>query len=619
MTYVYGDAAAFADEMLEGFLNVHAGRVVGVRGGVVRAQQTPESKVAVVVGGGSGHYPAFCGLVGAGLADAAVVGNVFTSPSTADAYSVGRAVAGSAGVLFITGNYAGDVMNFSRAMERLRSDGVDARALFTTDDLASSDVAARRRGVGGSLVVFKIAGAAAEAGCSIDEVETLARRANERTRTLGVAFRGCTMPGSDSPLFTVPDGVMSVGLGIHGEAGIHEAPVGSAAELAARLVRGVLTEFSPLDGKRITTVLNGLGSTKYEELFVLWRAIARLLADVGAHVVEPEVGEFVTSLDMAGCSLTLTQLDDDLERLWRAPADTPAYRKGTVAPTLGSPRVVQRRTVSPATDIDIPTGGYVASADSRRCARLVVEMLKAAASDIHRHADELGRLDAVAGDGDHGRGMVRGLDAACAAAEDAVARGAGAGAVISVAGAAWGARAGGTSGALWESALLAIGHALTGDDERTIRVRVPSAFSAALDEVCRLGESAVGDKTIIDALSPFVAALQTLTLAGNSLEDAWASAAAAAEVAADQTADMMPRVGRARPLAARSLGSPDPGAVSFALCVRAAAQPLQAWQPRPGSSSKSGMTVDGSSIQGGLAPEGVTGRDRNTCDEERAT
>ena len=286
----------------------------------------------MVVGGGSGHYPAFCGVVGPGFADGAVVGNIFTSPSATEAASVARAAHGDAGVLLITGNYAGDVMNFGLATRQLRSEGIDARYLVVTDDIASAapEDAAKRRGIAGDFTVFRCASAAAEEGHGLDDVERVARQANDATRTLGVAFDGCTMPGADRPLFTVTPGTMDLGLGIHGEPGVASHALPTAEQLAGILVDGVLAEKPDGAMDRVAVILNGLGRTKYEELFVVWKTVAALLARAGLNVVQPEVGELVTSLDMAGCSLTVTWLDEELERLWTSPADTPAYRKGQV-------------------------------------------------------------------------------------------------------------------------------------------------------------------------------------------------------------------------------------------------------------------------------------------------
>jgi dihydroxyacetone kinase len=579
MTRLYDDPGAFSEDLLAGFLDLYGDRVLGVEGGVIRASETP-GKVAVVVGGGSGHYPAFCGVVGPGFADGAVVGNVFTSPSTHEAYSVGRAAAHGAGLLFSTGNYAGDVMNFTLAQQRLQRDGIDTRVVFVTDDIASASAEEihKRRGVAGDFVVFKVAGAAAEAGYNLDGVERVARRANDRTRTLGVAFAGCTMPGATSPLFTVPDGQMGVGLGIHGEPGIAEAELPRAAVLARRLVGGVLAEAPADDSHRIGVILNGLGATKYEELFVVWRTVARLLRDAGYTIVDPEVGELVTSLDMAGCSLTLVYLDDELETLWRAPADTPAYRKGIATATAGTPR----RTVDLATVTAQATAEVTPA--SRRCARTATAILTAVAAAIEDAADELGRVDAVAGDGDHGRGMVKGTSAAVRAATAADQAGAGAATVLVHAGEAWANKAGGTSGVLWGAALAAVGERLGDDSAEITGSTVAAAVRAGLDAITSLGKAKVGDKTMVDALVPFVDTLERQTDAGAHLSAAWAAAADEADQAAQATARLKPRVGRARPLAERSLGTPDAGAVSFALCARTAGAVL-GWpdgsQPRP--------------------------------------
>ncbi len=573
MTLLYDDPHTFTDDMLEGFLDVHRQTVVGVPGGVVRAVETPPGKVAVVVGGGSGHYPAFCGVVGAGFADGAVVGNIFTSPSTQDAYSVGKAVAGSGGLLFSTGNYAGDVMNFTLAQERLRREGIDTRVVFVTDDIASAPASetGRRRGIAGDFVVFKVAGAAAEEGYDLDGVERVARHANDRTRTLGVAFGGCTMPGADQPLFDVPTGQMGVGLGIHGEPGVSEDTLPRAAELAQRLVAGVVAERPDGAGNRVGAILNGLGTTKYEELFVVWRTVARLLAEQGLDVVEPEVGELVTSLDMAGCSLTLVFLDDELERLWRAPADTPAYRKGLVDRTGNAGG--RRRAVSHQTE---EGHGSVGSPGSQRCGRTIVAALEAMAATLRDAEQELGRIDAVAGDGDHGRGMVKGITAAVEAAGQVASRGAGAGSVLQAAGDAWAARAGGTSGVLWGAALGAVGERLGDDGPGPSDEDVAGAVRAGMEAMQRLGQAKVGDKTMLDAFVPFVDVLSKAVTSGEGLSASWSRGTEAADAAAVATAGLRPRIGRARPLAERSVGTADAGAVSFVLCARAVENVLQA-------------------------------------------
>ena len=569
MTRLFDDPATFSDDALDGFADAYAGFVSRVPGGVIRADAPPAAKVAVVIGGGSGHYPAFCGVVGPGLADAAVVGNIFTSPSTEAVLSVARAADSGAGILFSFGNYAGDVMNFGVAREQLRAEEFDVRTVLVTDDIASAPPteAAKRRGIAGDFVVFKIAGAAAEAGYDLDGVERVALRANEHTRTLGVAFDGCTMPGQDGPLFAVPAGAMGVGLGIHGEAGVGEEPMPSAAELAKRLVDGVLAE-RPAGVERVAAILNGLGTTKYEELFVVWRTAARLLAEAGLTVVEPEISELVTSLDMAGCSLTLTWLDDELEALWAAPANSPGYRKGASSFN----RAAQRRVAAAVIASEEPPPGSV---ESRACAGTVVLAFEAISATMAAHERELGELDAIAGDGDHGRGMVRGAAASLVAARRACDAGAGAGTTLSRAGTEWAARAGGTSGVLWGAALVALGR-VVGDSSAPSSVDMGAALQASRTELERLGKATLGDKTMLDVLIPFADAFSSAAARGSDLVNGWREASDVARDAAESTASLTPKVGRARPLAARSVGHRDPGAVSLSLAIDAVGTTIRA-------------------------------------------
>ncbi|MFF4477014.1 dihydroxyacetone kinase family protein [Streptomyces melanosporofaciens] len=570
MTRLFNDPARFTDDMITGFAAAHQEHVRAVPGGVVRARPTRTGKVAVLTGGGSGHYPAFCGVVGPGFADGSVIGDVFTSPSAARARSVAEAAEAGGGVLFLFGNYAGDVMNFGLAARQLTDDGIPAHCFAVTDDIASApaDQTARRRGIAGGLVVFKTASAAAEEGAGLDEVVRVAEHTNARTRTLGVAFDGCTLPGSDAPLFTVPEGRLGLGLGIHGEPGVSEDTLGTAEDLARVLVAGLLADRpADTDGEgRVAVVLNGLGATKYEELYVLWGAVARLLDEAGLTPVRPEVGELVTSLDMAGCSLTLSWLDDELERLWLAPADTPAFRRGT---PRESP--VDDAAVRPAAAPRRPErSAATASGAAVEAAELAVHALRAARDVLHRDAEDLGRLDAVAGDGDHGRGMCKGVDAALVAAEKAHTDRLAPAAVLAAAGDAWAAEAGGTSGALWGVALRAIGAALPAD-RAPGREELASAATAALTAVTSLGGAEVGDKTLVDALAPFATAFAARLRTGVPVAEAYASAVAEARTAAEDTAALRPRLGRARPLAERSVGTPDPGATSLAAVLTAVA------------------------------------------------
>ena len=562
MTRLFNDPAFFADQLVDGLVAAHASRVRRVPGGVVRSTASPAGSVAVLTGGGSGHYPAFGGLVGQGLAHGAAMGNLFASPSARQVHSVARAANLGGGVLLTYGNYAGDLLNFTQAQERLRAEGIDVRTVLVTDDIASAapDEKHRRRGIAGGLAVIKTAAAAAEAGYPIDEVERVASRANARTRSIGVAFTGCSLPGADAPLFTIPEGRMGVGIGIHGEPGIDETDVPTADGLAALLIDRLLAETpdgvpSPR-GQRVVVLLNGLGSVKYEELFVVYREVARLLEQAGITIVEPEVGELVTSFDMAGLSLTLFWLDDELERLWRAPADAPGYRKGSVAVAQQAASVPEWEEAG-AIDPGAPA--------SNSAALLIAEALAATAQVIAENVDELGRIDAVAGDGDHGIGMQRGSLAADAAIDAAVAARAGAATALSLAGEAWADRAGGTSGVLWGAALGALAAEL-GDASAPSTEDLARGVVAARDAILAFGAQ-VGDKTMVDALVPFADEFSRAVGDGSSAGAAWSAAAAVAADAAAATSALLPKMGRARPHAQKSLGTPDAGAWSFALIV----------------------------------------------------
>lgn len=566
MTRLFNDPDAFADEVLEGFVAAHGDLVSRVPGGLIRNSPTPAGKVAVVIGGGAGHYPAFAGLVGPGMADGAAIGNIFASPSAKQIYSVARSASRGGGVLLGFGNYAGDVLHFGQAAEKLNADGIPTMTLAVTDDISSAttDEIHKRRGVAGDLAVFKVAAAAAEDGLSLEDVHRIACRANDRTRSLGVAFTGCTLPGAGKPLFTVPPGRMAVGMGIHGEPGTGETDVPTADELAEILVTSLLAETPDVDagGARVGLILNGLGTVKHEELFVVYRRIAQLLTDRGVTTVQPEVGEFVTSYDMAGVSLTMFWLDEELEKYWTAPAHSAAYRKGNTIAGDVAVAAIEPRWV----EVDQP----VATADdaSREAARTVIDVLTAIRDTVEENVQRLGDIDAVAGDGDHGIGMQRGARAAVSAASTESERGAGAGAVLNAGAEAWADVGGGTSGALWGVALRAVAAAI-GDDHEPDAKDVADGVAQALRAVQQIGKADIGDKTLVDVLAPASAALTKAVADGHDLGSAFATAAAVANDAADATAQMLPKIGRARPLAEKSRGTPDPGAVSMALAFNA--------------------------------------------------
>ena len=571
LTRLFDNPAEFMDDMLAGFADAHSDKVSLVEGGVVRATGSRPGKVAVIVGGGSGHYPAFAGLVGQGFADGAIVGNVFTSPSASDAYSVGANAAVGGGVILTAGNYAGDVMHFTEAAEQLTADGIPAEAFFTTDDIASAPKSEsdKRRGIAGNLFIFKAIAAAAEAGLNLQEVLRVSKKANDATKTLGVAFAGCTLPGSKEPLFEVPSGKMAIGLGIHGESGIHEVPTPTASQLAKIFLDGLLPELDLKHGDRVAAILNGLGSTKYEELFVVWKFIAKNLSELGVTVVEPEVGEFVTSLDMAGCSLTISKLDEELELYWKAACDTPSFRKGSTQTEVFKRNVPNLKTHhEEQTEFEIPT------ATSIETSIVIHSALNQIKQIILSEEKYLGEIDAIAGDGDHGRGMAKGIVAAVSASNSEVQAESGTQAVLFAAGNAWAAKAGGTSGALWGAALKAMGKSFGNDFDEISSKDVLEAIRSGFEAMKTLGKAELGDKTMLDSFAPFIESFDKQLDLGLDLWTAWSTATADAKMAAQATANLSPRIGRARPLAEKSVGTPDPGAISLVMCLEAVSKVL---------------------------------------------
>lgn len=310
------------DEMLEGFVAAHADVVALAQPRVVVRRAPARDKVGLVVGGGSGHEPAFVGYVGVGVADAAACGNVFASPSADVVLAAIGAANHGRGVLLAYGNYAGDVLNFGLAAQLAEAEGIAVREIRVADDVASAPPgeADRRRGIAGDVIVFKIAGASAERGDPLDEVVRLARKANDATHSVGIALSACEVPGSGGPTFELPPGEIGIGMGIHGEPGIRRGPLQPADEIAEILVAMIVEDIADRGGGEITLLVNGLGATAYLDQYILYRGARRALEARGLRVVRSLVGEYITSLEMSGASLTVTVLDDELTALLDAPA-----------------------------------------------------------------------------------------------------------------------------------------------------------------------------------------------------------------------------------------------------------------------------------------------------------
>jgi dihydroxyacetone kinase-like protein len=319
------------DEALAGMARAHADLIrVESPNIVVRKDAPRQGKVGVISGGGSGHEPMHGGFVGRGMLDAACPGAVFTSPVPDQMLAATQAVNGGVGVLHIVKNYTGDIMNFELAAELARAEGIDVEAVVIADDVAVKDslYTAGRRGVGGTVLAEKIVGAAAEEGADLATVKALCEKVQDNVRSMGMALTSCTVPAAGKPTFDIGDDEMEIGIGIHGEPGRERRKLASADEITEALAMPVLDDLPFQSGDRVLAFVNGMGGTPLLELYVVYRKLAEILDGRGLTIARSLVGNYITSLEMAGCSITLLKLDDDLIRLWDAPVHTPALRWG---------------------------------------------------------------------------------------------------------------------------------------------------------------------------------------------------------------------------------------------------------------------------------------------------
>ncbi|NTI44003.1 bifunctional sugar-binding transcriptional regulator/dihydroxyacetone kinase subunit DhaK [Rhizobium rhizogenes] len=321
------------DEMLDGIVKAHAGHVAPIKGSnralVARTGPRP-GKVGLVIGGGTGHEPCFVGYVGKGLADAVAVGNIFSSPPPTPILQCARAASGGEGVLFVYGNYAGDVMNFEMAAEMAQEERIDVRTILTTDDIASSPVEDRegRRGVAGNFFIFKIAGAACDRGLSLDACEAATRKANDRTYTMGVALEPCSLPQTRRHNFEIGPDDIEFGMGIHGERGVIREKMMTADEITDRVMDRIFAEMKPTPGDRVAVLINSFGATPLMELYILFRRVEQRLSAKDIRIEASWVGHYCTSLDMVGASISILHLDQELTELLYHPCDTAALKVG---------------------------------------------------------------------------------------------------------------------------------------------------------------------------------------------------------------------------------------------------------------------------------------------------
>ncbi|UXT20561.1 dihydroxyacetone kinase subunit DhaK [Agrobacterium tumefaciens] len=558
MKKLINDPATVVRDMLEGVVALSPATVlladenVVIRSGLLDPEKR---RVAVLSGGGSGHEPAHAGYVGAGMLTVAVAGDVFTSPST-DAVLAGiRAAAGPAGVLVIVKNYTGDRLNFGLAAELARAEGIPVEIVVVADDVALKDTVPddRRRGIAGTVLVHKLAGAAAEQGLPLQEVARIAREAAGKLSSMGISLGSCTLPAVGRPGFVLGDAEIEVGLGIHGEQGVRRMSIASADELVNLVLETIEADGRLKSGDRVALLVNGLGSTPPMELAVVARsAVARLEAK-GVVVERAWAGTFLSALDMPGFSLSVMHVDDVMLKLVDAPTDAGAWPRGGA---------VNRNRV-------LPSAGVKKSVTAEIRITAAGERLRSAAERVARALiaaePTLTQLDSVTGDGDLGTSMVRGAEAILALPGESFADVSGG--LMAMANAMRKA-IGGSSGPFYATGLMRASRHLAGIEKPTAQ-QMAEAFVAAVLAVSELGGAKPGDRTMIDALHPAAEAFRDKLAAGASADVAWRSASAAGIAGAEATTSMKPRLGRASYLGERAIGHPDAGAVAVSIWLEA--------------------------------------------------
>ena len=564
MRKLVNDPRAVVREMLEGAVALAPGQALLDGWNVVLRADTPAAddrrEVALLSGGGSGHEPAHAGYVGAGMLHAAVAGDVFASPSV-DAVLAGiRAVAGPPGALLIVKNYTGDRLNFGLAAELARNEGIPVEVVIVADDvsLRASTAATGRRGLAGTVLVHKVAGAASAMGLPLAAVRDAAQQAADALGTMGVGLSACTVPEAGVPGFTLEDGEMELGLGIHGERGVRRATLAPADAVVETLLGEIMADQALTEGDRVALLVNGLGATPAMELGIVARHALAVLRGRGIRVERAWAGGFLTALEMAGCSLSVLRVDDARLRLLDAPAGAPAWPGGGLIAPEGARRVAPA-TVSSA--ITPATGRQEAASAASETFHQAV---RAVAKALRGAEPRLTALDQAVGDGDLGASLTRGADAA----ETALASARGSTAeVLARIGDAVRREVGGTSGPLYAALLLRVSRVVAGPAPDAIAWA--SALQAGCDALAELGGARPGDRTMLDALQPGADAFADGLHQGLPPAAAWESAVQSAEAGAAATAAMTPRLGRSSYLGDRALGTPDPGAVAVAVWMRA--------------------------------------------------
>lgn len=556
MKKIINSPDCFVDEVVEGLLLAHADELRAAsedNRALVRSDAGTGGKVGIVTGGGSGHLPFFLGYVGRGLASGVAVGNVFSSPSPEQIYAATVASDAGADVLYLYGNYGGDVYNFDIAGDLAAADGIRTTTVLGTDDILSAPAerADARRGVAGLIFAYKTAGAAADRGDDLDAVSAIARRTGDRTRTMGVGLSPTILPAAGEPTFTLDEGDMEIGIGIHGEPGQHRGPLETADEITDRFLSELLSELELKKGDRVAVLVNGLGSTPLEELYLIYRRTHQVLAERGVTIHRRYIGEFATSLEMAGASLSLLHLDDELAELIDAPASSPFFRQGALEPpapvATGHTRMARVGTAGAAEIRTITNPGRLR------------EVVLAVTDRMPQYADELRELDAALGDGDLGITVSSGAEAANEAVS-ALPSDAHPSEIFKAAGAAFAAANPSTYAALVGGGLVSASQPLS--EVKTFgQPELATAARAVLERIMERGGAEAGDKTVVDILLPVLDALEADR--DQSASSVAAHAVDRAREAVREGEGRTSKRGRAGWLGERSAGHQDPGSVAL--------------------------------------------------------
>lgn len=532
-----------------------------------------KDKVALVVGGGSGHEPMFAGFVGKGLADAAACGNIFASPDPNTVYETANAVNEGKGVLFVYGNYAGDNLNFDMAEELLNDDGIPTAHVRVWDDVASApaDRIEDRRGIAGDVTVIKVAGAACDAGLSLEEVTRVVEKARDNTKSIGIAVSPGQIPGLDKPTFELGEDEMEYGMGIHGEPGIQRTKIEPADVLTEELYKNLMQDAKLEKGDEVCVVINGLGATTNLELAIVYRKVKQLLDKDGIYVYDSDMNNFCTSQGMGGFSITFMKLDDELKTYYDMPCYSPYYAKGelTGAAETTSERVQEEAEEKVQIAVEQQTEtlreGDGGCRERRRegildtlTAEDAQEMLLYIADKVIAKKPYLTEIDSAIGDGDHGIGMAGGMLKAKGKLETLDAKG-NVYAVFETAGKAMLMSMGGASGVIFGSLYLAGAKGVEPKAELT-SADLAAMERKSLEAIKERGKAEVGDKTMVDALEPAVLAMEANK--DKSLLEMLKAAEEAARQGVENTKDYVAKFGRAKSLMERAIGHQDAGATS---------------------------------------------------------